>query len=81
MVVVRESLTRARPDAVREVFRMLRQSKTAAGVPAGADTTPYGLEANRHSLEVAIEYAHQQRLIPRRFGVDELFNDVTGSLS
>jgi 4,5-dihydroxyphthalate decarboxylase len=45
------------------------------------DSTPFGVESNRRNLEVAIEYAHQQRLIPRRFAVDELFDDVTGSLS
>lgn len=42
---------------------------------------PLGVEANRRSLEVAIDYAHQQRLIPRRFEVDELFDDVTRALA
>jgi len=34
---------------------------------------PYGIEANRRNLEVAIDYVHRQRLIPRRFAVEELF--------
>ncbi len=82
MVVVRESLTRSRPDVVREVYRLLRQSKASAPLPDGtsAAETPYGIEANRRSLELAVEYALQQKLITRRFSVDELFNDVTGSL-
>jgi 4,5-dihydroxyphthalate decarboxylase len=82
MVVVKESLSRSDARAVREVYRMLSESKNAAGLPAGAgiDTTPFGVEANRRNLEVAIEYVYQQRLIPRRFEVDELFDDVTRTL-
>ena len=35
---------------------------------------------NRHNLEIAIDYAFAQQLIPRRFTVDELFNDATRAL-
>jgi 4,5-dihydroxyphthalate decarboxylase len=41
---------------------------------------PFGVETNRRNLEAAIVCAHQQGLIPRRFEVDELFDDVTRSL-
>jgi 4,5-dihydroxyphthalate decarboxylase len=82
MVVVRESLSKSDPRAVQEVFRLLLESKRAAGLPAAGaiDMQPFGVEANRRNLEVAIDYAHQQRLIPRRFEVDELFDDVTRAL-
>jgi 4,5-dihydroxyphthalate decarboxylase len=82
MVVVTESLSKSSPWAVAEVFRLLAESKKAAGLPAGAgpDPFPLGVEANRKSLELVINYAVQQRLIPRRFGVDELFDDVTRAL-
>lgn len=82
MVVVKESLSKSDPRAVQEVFRLLVESRRAAGLPAGAgiDTNPFGVEANRRNLEVAIEYVYQQRLIPRRFEVDELFDDVTRAL-
>ena len=82
MVVVKESLSKSDPRAVQEVFRLLVESKKAAGLPAaaGIDTSPFGVEANRRNLEVAIDYVFQQRLIPRRFGVDELFDDVTHAL-
>ena len=68
MVVVRESLSKSNPRAVQEVFRLLLESKRAAGLPAAGaiDMQPFGVEANRRNLEVAIDYAHQQRLIPRR---------------
>lgn len=82
MVAVKESLSKSNPDAVREVYRLLRESKRAAPPPApGAlDMTPIGLEENRRNLEVAIDYVYQQRLIPRRYAVDELFDDVTQNL-
>jgi 4,5-dihydroxyphthalate decarboxylase len=41
---------------------------------------PFGVEQNRRNLEVAVEFVHQQKLIPRRFSVDELFEDMTGAL-
>ncbi len=69
MVVVKESLARSDPDAVREVYRLLDESRTAAGAP---ELNPFGVEATRHSLEVAIEQTWRQGLIARRYTVDEL---------
>ena len=74
MVAVKHGLP---PDVVREVYRLLLESKRAAG---DSDTTPFGVEANRRNLDVAIDYVHRQRLISRRFTVDELFDDVTRAL-
>ena len=39
--------------------------------------TPFGLAPNRRALEMLIRYSHEQGLIPRRFDVDELFDDTT----
>jgi len=82
MVVVKEELSRRHPDAVRETFRLLQESKATAGLPAPGelDLNPFGLAANRRNLEVGIDFAYRQRLIPRRFEVDELFDDVTRTL-
>ncbi len=82
MVVVKDSLSRSNPRAVQELYRLLAASKRAAGLPAGSelDANPFGVEANRRNLEVAIDYVHRQGLIPRRFAVDELFDDVTRAL-
>ena len=82
MVVVKESLSRSNSDAVREIYRMLKESKRLAGLPAAGhmDMNPFGVTANRRNLEVAIDYVHQQGLIPRKFTVDELFDDVTRTL-
>ncbi len=82
MVVVKEDLTRSDPAAVREVWRMMRDSKAAAKEkPADAAFTPFGLEANRHNVEIVIDYAFRTGMVPRRFSVDELFNDVTANLA
>ncbi len=82
MVVVKQSLLKSNPRAVEEVFRLLAESKQAAGLPAGTgpDPFPLGVEANRKSLGLVINYAAQQQLIPRRYSVDELFGDVTRAL-
>lgn len=81
MVVARSALTRAHPEAVRSFFRLARESRARA--PAGTDqrATPYGLAAMRPSLAVAIDMIHRQGMIPRRYTVDELFDDVTRSLA
>jgi 4,5-dihydroxyphthalate decarboxylase len=76
LVVVKESLLRSNPAAVEEVYRMLKQSKQAAPASSGPDFQPFGIEPNRKSLALIIDYAAQQGLIPRRFSVDELFDDV-----
>jgi 4,5-dihydroxyphthalate decarboxylase len=82
MVAAKARVCKEQPDAVREFYRLLLESKRAAGLPVeGAlDTCPMGLEANRRNLEVAIDFVYAQGLIPRRFAVDELFDDVTRTL-
>jgi 4,5-dihydroxyphthalate decarboxylase len=77
MVVVSASLSSAHPDAVREVFRLLQES--AALAPAG--TPRFNAEEMRRSLELIIRYSAQQGLMPRAFAVDELFDDLTRTLS
>jgi 4,5-dihydroxyphthalate decarboxylase len=67
LVVVRSSMPKTQSD---EVYRLLVDSKKAAGDPP---MLPHGVEANRTNFEVAIDCAYKQRLIPRRFSVEELF--------
>ncbi len=81
MAVVKESLRQSNPAAVREIFRMLRESKQVAPAPVGVDTLQFGVEKIRLSLELIIEYSVQQKLIPKRVGVDELFDEVTRELN
>jgi 4,5-dihydroxyphthalate decarboxylase len=82
MVVVKEELTRSDPDAIRDVWRMMTESKHIAREGSReAAFTPFGLDANRHNVDVVIDYAFRTAMIPRRFTVDELFNDVTATLT
>ncbi|WP_250502117.1 phosphate ABC transporter substrate-binding protein [Caballeronia sp. AZ7_KS35] len=78
--VVHESLSRERPDVVREIFRMLVESRAQAPAEALATLPPIGLETNRKGLALAIDWAWEQKIIPRRLSVDELFDDTTASL-
>ena len=78
MVVVTDELTRAKPAAVAELYRMLAAGRQAAGKaadlpPGGIDTAPFGRDANRAGLELLLSYCLQQRLISRRLTVDELW--------
>jgi 4,5-dihydroxyphthalate decarboxylase len=82
MVVVKSALSKSDPDAVREVYRMLRASKTAAGLPkpGAIDTIPFGFDAVKPALELMSSYALEMKIIPRRYSVEELFDDTTRAL-
>jgi len=67
LVGVKNTVSKATAD---EIYGLLLESKKAAGDPP---MLPHGLEANRRNLEVAIDCAYQQTMIPRRFTVEELF--------
>jgi 4,5-dihydroxyphthalate decarboxylase len=74
-------LRRTHPAAVQEIFRALRASKAAAPTLAGLDTIQFGVENIRRSLELILKYSAQQKLIPRRVEVDELFDELTRGLN
>jgi 4,5-dihydroxyphthalate decarboxylase len=82
MMVVRGTISKSRPDLVKEIYRMLRESRRAVPPPDGGVLDPwrFGVEANRASLEIIIDYSFRQKLIPRIFSVDELFDDCTRAL-
>ena len=75
MVVVSKTLSEQHPDIVREVQRLLKQAADgAAGAPR------FTADEMRRSLELMIGYCAQQKLIPRAYAIDELFDDVTRAL-
>ena len=80
MFVVHESISKNRPDVVREIFRMIVESRalTEGGVPE--IFPPIGLEANRKGLQMAIDWSFEQKIIPKKLSVDELFDDTTAAL-
>ena len=81
MAVVDAALSAERPDVVRELYAMLlRAKRLAPKTELGIDVLPFGVEANRRNLELAIECAAIQRLIPHRVEVDSLFDETTHAL-
>jgi len=82
MVVVKSALAESDPAAVREIFRMLQAAKKAAGLPKpdAIDTIPFGFAAVKPALELMSSYALEMKIIPRRFSVEELFDDTTRAL-
>ena len=83
IMVVKSSLSKSDPDAVREVYRLLKESRKASTEPApkdGIDIRPIGYSANRRNFEVAAEYAWQQRIVPRQLKLEDMFDEVTRKL-
>ncbi|MDP2410018.1 MAG: hypothetical protein Q8M26_07000 [Pseudolabrys sp.] len=76
LVVMRPQDVAADPDTAREVYRLLLEGKRLAGTPASPDPIPFGIEANRPSLALIAEYAYQQKLIPKRISVDDMFAET-----
>jgi 4,5-dihydroxyphthalate decarboxylase len=67
MVTVKDTVS---DSQAQDVVSLLKKSREAAGNP---EMNPFGLEENRRNLEVAIDCTYRQRMIPRRFTVEELF--------
>ena len=82
MVVVKTSVAKSDPGAVREIFRLLSASKKAAGLPkpGAIDTIPFGYQAVKPALELMSSYALEMKIIPRRYSVGELFDDTARAL-
>jgi len=80
MFVVREDISKKRPDVVREIYRMIVESRALTEGGAPAVYPPFVLEANRKGLQLAIDWSFEQRIVPRRPSVDELFDETTAVL-
>lgn len=80
LFVVHEDISRQRPDVVREIYRMIGESRALTEGGAPAPYPPLGFEANRKGLELAIRWSYEQKIIPRMLNVDELFDDTTAAL-
>ena len=76
LMVVRDQIAKSRPDIVKEIYRVLKESRQNVPPPPGSALDPwrFGIEANRRSLEIIVDYSFRQKLIPRKYLVDELFD-------
>jgi 4,5-dihydroxyphthalate decarboxylase len=68
VVVVKDALLAAHPWLAEELMRLFAASRERAD-----DATPYGIAANRPAIDLLMRYAAEQGLIPRAYGIDELF--------
>jgi 4,5-dihydroxyphthalate decarboxylase len=83
VVTLRKEIVSERPELVTEIYRMLRESRVAAGEQAwgtGPDLQPCGFEHLAPSLDMAIRFAFEQGLIRKRYAAEELYGDVTDIL-
>lgn len=83
VVTVRREIADQHPELVRELYRMLLAANEATADPAkaaGPDLQPTGFDKLAPSLETIVRYAHEQKLISRRFAVDELYGSVLHAL-
>ena len=83
IVVVKSELAKNDPDTVREVYRLLKESRKASTEEApkdGIDKRPIGYSANKRNFEVAADYAWKQRLMPKELKLNDLFDATTRTL-
>jgi 4,5-dihydroxyphthalate decarboxylase len=80
MFAVSSELSKNRPDVVKEIFRMLVESRNLAPESVTSVLPPVGLEANRKTLEMALQWSFEQKITPRLIGFDELFDETTAAL-
>jgi 4,5-dihydroxyphthalate decarboxylase len=59
MFAVRKELSKEHPEVVREIFRMIVESRAHAPESVTCALPPIGLEANRKGLEMAIEWSYE----------------------
>ncbi len=81
MFVIHRDISRDRPDVVREIYRMIAESRALTEGGAPDPYPPLGFDANHKGIAMAIDWAYEQKIIPRRLSVEELFDDVTGALN
>ncbi|MGF6772316.1 4,5-dihydroxyphthalate decarboxylase [Paraburkholderia sp. GAS199] len=82
VVVVSQEVADSQPQAVRAVYDLLKRGKASvaaqnAGKP---DKLLFGYDALRKPLEETLAFCEQQRLLPRKLSVDEIFADSAGIL-
>ena len=80
LFVVHRDIARDRPDVVREIYRMIGESRalTEGGLPD--PFPPMGFEPNRKGIQLAIDWAFEQRIIPERPSIDALFDEGMSAL-
>jgi 4,5-dihydroxyphthalate decarboxylase len=81
LIVIRDALLAEHPWAARELLRAFQASKELflkdhrleTQKIVGGDALPFGVEANRPTLDALIQYAYSQKIIPARVQPEAIF--------
>jgi 4,5-dihydroxyphthalate decarboxylase len=91
-IVVKDELLEAHPDLAPALFQAFAHAKRQyidrlddpfllRVKEITGDPLPYGVESNRRMLDTLVQYAFEQKIIPRRVAVEELFPASTHGLA
>src|SRR5262249_14869217 len=71
-LTVRKDVAAAHAGALQSLWRAIGRAKPA--------DTPFGIDAHRHVFELLLGYCNQQKLLPRRLTIDEIFEGTRAVL-
>jgi 4,5-dihydroxyphthalate decarboxylase len=76
VVAVTNDLLEAHPWLGQEILSLFTAAKRAAqgDLRGKDDPRPYGIAPNRKAIETLLAFAFRQKLIPRPYAIDELFD-------
>jgi 4,5-dihydroxyphthalate decarboxylase len=74
ILAVKADLLRQHPWLAAELMDLFKAAKEKAHSESPPEVSPpYGLEPNRRSMQMLLDFAAQQQLTPRTYQVDEIF--------
>jgi 4,5-dihydroxyphthalate decarboxylase len=73
IVSVKTELLRQHPWLAQELIELFEAARRMAGEAKTDAPPPHGLEPNRRSMQMLLDFALDQQLVPRPYRVDELF--------
>jgi 4,5-dihydroxyphthalate decarboxylase len=80
VVVLKRDLAAQHPWLAAEIMSLFERAKGLArqrsGTAEGPDTHPYGLAPNRRSMQMLLDFSARQKLTPRAYRAEELFEPL-----
>ncbi len=83
LMVIRETIAESQSDVVKEIYRVLRESRAAASAiydSGEADPLRFGVSNIRQSFDTIVDYALKQKLITERVSAGEVFERAVAIL-
>jgi 4,5-dihydroxyphthalate decarboxylase len=83
MICARREVADAGADAIRELIRLFKEAKAAAGVstPDGRDPLVFGRAALDPAIRLALRYTLEQGLLPRPMELDEVWEGLPAAVA